>query len=89
MIYTKELQNLIYLNYSDKVIEQLDDCMINNDHNKVRIILEEEIDDPILYDKRKIRESYKSTYLNRKKAYSLFMTNYIKYLDNASNNRRR
>jgi len=88
MNYKKELQEIIYFNYSDEAIQQLDLAMKAKDNNKIRIILEDQLDDKILFYKGKIRDAYKSTYNERKKAYSLFMTDYIKELDYGSNNRR-
>lgn len=88
MIYTKEFVELVYFNYPENIYKEIDEQMLIKNHNKVRILLEDSLDDKLMFHNGKIRDAYKSTYNNRKKAYSLFMTNYIKELDHGNNHRR-
>ena len=88
MNYTKELQETVYFNLDMKDMYNIESLIKKEDYNGVRIYLEKLLDDKKMFSKGKIRNEYLSLYKKRKSVYSLFMNEYIKYLD-ANNNRRR
>lgn len=88
MRYTEEFQKTLMGYCTIDANQEIDKAIQINNHNKVRLILENQLDDPIMFFNGKIRDNFKSTFNGRKKAYSLFMNEYVKYID-AYNNRRR
>lgn len=88
MIYTEEFQKTLLFTLEENSILNIENEIKNNNHNKVRLLLEKEMDNPLFFKNGKVLDNYKKLYNERKKLYSLFMTHYIKYLD-ANNSRRR
>lgn len=77
---TEELTKTIFKYCREQTIERIDKHIDKEQFNSIRIALENDLDDPILYVNGKLLENKKELFNGRKKAYSLFMENYVKTL---------
>lgn len=88
MNYDKSFKDFVAQIYSFSELSELIKAIESNNHNRVRILLEKGIDDEKLYikeySKNRIFFKPKNKHLikARKRLYSIFMTDYEKYLDN-------
>lgn len=85
--FTKQLFK--YCKY--ETINKIDKLISEGKNNSVRIALENDLDDPTLYNKGKVSQDKLQLFKGRQMVYSLFMEEYTKELDKKkyeSHNRR-